>query len=243
MPIWSLKTQPFTNNIMPSKNRHLVFLSGVDASDNVKALSYLNDYFKKKGTKSKSLTFIPVENEDAEEDFDSIRHEFRKIGFKKFNIFPLDKSYDKSKLDQVFDSDLIFLGGGNTFYFLDYLKKRKLVSKLRNFSKGGGTLVGLSAGALVMTPHILLAGFPRVDADEYCVELNELKGLNLVDFEICPHYRSSQKMKQDLMAYSSLYPKPVLGLKDGEFLAIEGEKSISSKSIEVFKNGTHFLIS
>ena len=65
-------------------------------------------------------------------------------------------------LSELLKSDLIFLGGGNTFYFLKHLKSTGLIDELKTFAANGGVLCGLSAGAIIMTPHVHTASFPTL---------------------------------------------------------------------------------
>ena len=68
-----------------------------------------------------------------------------------------------------------------------------MLSALSDFASRGGALgagviAGLSAGGLIMTPTIKLAGQAGLHPDENEVGLRDLRGLGLVDFEFSPHY-------------------------------------------------------
>ena len=91
-------------------------------------------------------------------------------------------------------SDIVYLAGGNTYYFLDHLRRSGLLDELALFARRGGVVAGLSAGALILTPHIGLAGYPAFDRDENTVGLGRsgCRGLGLVGFEFFPHYRRSR---------------------------------------------------
>ncbi len=219
-------------------DKTLFFLSGENTSDNKKALKHL----KKVAPKNKSVTFIPSQKFDTKSEFQQLKKDFKKIGYKEFNYFPVDQDFSRTSLTKTLNSDVIFLGGGNTFYFMNSIRKRKLTKLLKDYALAGGILMGLSAGAIIMTPQIHLGGFPREDADTNDVNLNKLKGLKLVNFEVCPHYISSKKTNNDLSAYSSLYHNPVYGLKDGDFICIQGSQIIFNAKMPLFKNGSEIKL-
>jgi dipeptidase E len=78
--------------------------------------------------------------------------------------------------------DAIFVGGGNTFYLLEQLRKSSLDKWLNN-NKARIVYVGSSAGSIVITPTIKLAEA----ADKNLSGLKDLNGLSWVDFEFMPH--------------------------------------------------------
>lgn len=61
---------------------------------------------------------------------------------------------------------MVYLSGGNTFHYPLHLRRSGLIHALRDFADRGGVLAGLSAGAILATPHIGLAAHPDFDRDE-----------------------------------------------------------------------------
>ncbi len=55
------------------------------------------------------------------------------------------------------DYDAVFIGGGNTFRLLDFIKTHGLDEKLRKFMHGGRPVYGGSAGAIIMGADINIA--------------------------------------------------------------------------------------
>jgi dipeptidase E len=53
-----------------------------------------------------------------------------------------------------------------------------------------GLYIGASAGALILSPTIAIAG--EVEPDENEVGLKDLTGMNIINFEILPHYSPEQ---------------------------------------------------
>ena len=123
--------------------------------------------------RSPKLTYIPSSSYQSEIEFREIIKQYSIYGIKKFMLFPVDIKYDDTFLNEVLTSDIIFLGGGNTYYFLKSLRQQKLIPKLKKFVQDGGVLAGLSAGAILMTPNISTASYPDFDRDDNDVKLKK----------------------------------------------------------------------
>lgn len=183
------------------------------------------------------MTYIPSASFGGEIDFKDFVGNFASFEMTKFIYFPVDMPFDKTLADEAFKSDIIHLGGGNTYYFLYYLRKHKLISRLRNFVKEGGVLTGLSAGAILMTPVIETAGFPSFDCDKNEENITNLRGLNLVKFEFFPHYRSSHRYDKELIRYSKRCNVPLFACSDGAGLVVEGDCFKSIGKTVLFSKG------
>ena len=103
--------------------------------------------------------------------------------------FELDKEYRPNLLESLLSCDAIHLSGGNTYYFLHWLRKRKMLEPLRQYVKHGGVLVGVSAGSMLMSPDISIC--PLYVNEPIEVE-TDFSSLNLVDFAFAPHYGSKR---------------------------------------------------
>ncbi|MCL2917157.1 Type 1 glutamine amidotransferase-like domain-containing protein [Shewanella litorisediminis] len=86
--------------------------------------------------------------------------------------------------DPLFACDIIHLCGGNTFEYLHHLGASGLDARLKAFVAAGGHLVGVSAGAVLMTPDIASATYC---GDEPVVPFQVTEGLGLVTFGVIPH--------------------------------------------------------
>jgi len=196
----------------------LVFYSGGDFEENYeldKLTLSLCD------TNTPKMTFIPSCSYESEYDFKHFVDQFSRHGVSQFLHFPIDIPFDTTLLKEAFKSDVIHLDGGNTFYFLKYLRSSGMMPLLKEFVAKGGILTGLSAGGIIMTPQISTAGFPEFDRDDNDVRLHNLKGMNLVRFEFFPHYKNSKRYDRDLRAHSLTLDHPLYGLPDGSGIIIE----------------------
>lgn len=91
------------------------------------------------------------------------------------------ESFENLK-EAVANATAIFVGGGNTFYLLRMLQDNDLVEVIRNKVANGTPYVGWSAGSNIASPTICTTN------DMPIVEPRSFEALNLVPFQINPHY-------------------------------------------------------
>jgi len=188
--------------------------------------------------KNKVFTYIPFCSDGSDTFFKRAARRYRSVGIKTFYCLPVDEPIKKSFAKSILKhSDIIYLAGGNTFYFLNHLQKSGLLNELRQFALKGGVLAGLSAGAHIMTPHIGLAGFPAWEADENEVGLKNLKALGLVKFEFYPHYIDSLQNSEALKEYSLRNHTTIYACGDGGGMLIKGEDTIFFGRVFIFDRG------
>jgi dipeptidase E len=217
----------------------LVFYSGGDEVQN----SFIDKSFVELiGKKNPLVTFIPSSSYLAEQEFKTFIRHYSKYKIKKFLHFPVDIPFDRTLLNEVFKSDAIHLGGGNTFYFLNSLRKNNLIFQLRRFVEKGGILTGLSAGAILMTENIETAGYPEFDRDENEVGLKNLSSLNLVDFLFFPHFRNSLRYEIAFKRFSKFKSKNVYACPDGSGVLVNGDEIRFLGRVFIFSQGRKITI-
>ncbi len=218
----------------------LALYSGGSARENrglmAEALSLLE------GKRSPTVVFVPSESEDARADFRLFQKKFAGTRVKKFYCIGIDQDLSREEIQRLFSADVIFLGGGNTYYFLKHLREKKLLRRLRAYVKKGGVLMGLSAGGILMTPSIMTASVPALDSDKNEVGLKDLSALGLVPFEFSPHYYSTRAVDRDLLKYSRRLPHPIYACADGQGIIVENGSIRFIGSVNVFHNGTKYQI-
>lgn len=96
---------------------------------------------------------------------------------------------DSSHLQVLFACDAIYLTGGNTFFFLTWLRQTGLDKKLKEFAATGKVLIGASAGAILMTPSIETS---LICGDDDSFSDGDNTGFSLVSFTFLPHYSRGQ---------------------------------------------------
>ena len=188
------------------------------------------------------FTFIPASFEEADEYYDEFIERFSDYTYAHFNIFHADQPFDYKKWQKAIQSDMIYLSGGNTYHLLASLQKSGIGRELIKYIAKGGLLAGHSAGAIVTTPIISTAGYPASEADDNYLNLKDLSGLNLVPFEIFPHYDDSPLHNRTLKKESSEGAYPIYALYDGAAIAIEGQKISFFGAIDRFEDGTKVAI-
>lgn len=91
--------------------------------------------------------------------------------------------------EKIISANILLITGGNTFILLNHLKQSKLDKAILEFwKKQNIVLSAFSAGALVLSPTIKIAVF----FDKNVPDIIDLSGLNIIDFEVWPHYDKTQ---------------------------------------------------
>lgn len=119
---------------------------------------------------------------------------------------------------KLLDADVVLISGGNTFQLLSNLRKSGLDKAIVEFiHKQDVTLSGFSAGALVLTPTIAISSLPGFD--ENLVEIDNLSGLGIVDFELFPHYE--KRLHETLLnEYRETTNNQVREISDEEYILL-----------------------
>lgn len=92
-------------------------------------------------------------------------------------------------MNRVLSKPIVHLSGGNTYRFLHSLKSCGLGEKMIEFAQSGGVFVGISAGAMLLTPTIESAA---LCGDENHIGLSDFSSLGLVNFMFVPHATKHQ---------------------------------------------------
>lgn len=145
-----------------------------------------SDYAKEKNLENKVL-FIPTagNKEDYTAYIDEAQQTFRDLGFEieVLDIASCDRETAQAK---IFQSKILYISGGNTFYLLQELKKKQLLSLIKEQIRDGLVYVGESAGAIITAKDIDYNKL--MDDKTVATELSDTAGLDEVDFYVLPHY-------------------------------------------------------
>ena len=140
------------------------------------------------------------------------------------------------------NAEAIAIGGGNTFALLDRLYTHDLIDVIRHKVQQGTPFIGWSAGSNVACPSI------RTSNDMAIVEPPSLQALNLVPFQINPHFiggkpvgHNGETREDRLAEYMILNaPQQVLALPEGTALYSDGTLGtiLGMKPALVFSSNT-----
>lgn len=174
--------------------------------------------------KNKVFAYIPTHNKYLNQEFtDFWKKEAEKRGASFQYIDTLEYKESKEKLKEA---NVLLLTGGNTFWLLNKLREAGLDQVIKDMAKKDNFVIaGWSAGAMVLTPTIAIAGLPHRDGsktpmDENKVKVKDLTGLNLVNFEIFPHYDETTQ-KKTLEEYRKIASGEVKALTDDEYIVVD----------------------
>jgi dipeptidase E len=149
--------------------------------------------------------------------FEDRRGYYARVGLRLTHSHdPIDA--DGNSLSVLLACDAIHLSGGDTREFFARLNGGRMIDPLRDYARRGGLLIGVSAGAILMTPNI------KVDAlftdEDPCRDATG-SALGLVDFEFFPYLNNNPAHLQKLVEYSRRHPRRILGCPDGAGILVE----------------------
>jgi dipeptidase E len=147
---------------------------------------------------------------------------FERLGYALESIH-----HHKDPRAAVEQAQAVVVGGGNTFVLLDRLYNAGLVGLLRERVNAGMPYVGWSAGANVVCPTI------RTTNDMPIVEPPTLKALNLIPFQVNPHFISGkpaghngESREERLAEYLAIHPdERVVAIREGTALYVQGDNA------------------
>ena len=172
----------------------------------------------------KQVLFIPTAGnvEDYRGYIDEALLAFEDLGFQVelLDISACDRETAQAK---IFQSKLLYVSGGNTFYLLQELKKRQLLPLIKEQIADGMVYVGESAGAIITAKDI---DYNKIMDDKAVAEeLYDTEGLNEVDFYVLPHLGEEpfvESSQATLDTYSAQLN--LLSLNNHQAVLVEGEE-------------------
>lgn len=170
------------------------------------------------------VLFIPTAGnvEDYRGYIDEALQTFEDLGFQVevLDISACDRETAQAK---IFQSKLLYISGGNTFYLLQELKKKELLFLIKEQIADDMVYVGESAGAVITAENI---DYIRLmDDKSVAEELSNTEGLNEVDFYVLPHLGEEpfvESAQDTLDTYSDQLN--LLSLNNRQAVLVEGEE-------------------
>ncbi len=188
------------------------------------------------GNEVKNLAFIPYAAVSMSfvEYFNKVNEVFTKMGYE------VKSTEDIQGAAKVLEeADAIVVGGGNTFHLIHFMHEKGIMDIIKKKVENGTPYIGWSAGSNVACPSI------KTTNDMPVIQPVSFEGLSLVHFQVNPHYtdgripnHNGESREDRIKEFMELNPEyPVVGLKEGTMLRIEGEsiKLIGNKTLKIFR--------
>jgi len=168
-----------------------------------------------------TVTFLPLARPDWVTYSQEVAETFEYLGI------PLVCADTVSRIGaMVGQAQALYIGGGNTFRLLRALYEYDLVDVIRQRVLEGVPYLGDSAGSIVPCPTI------RTSNDMPVVEPPTLEALNLIPFQINPHYiegkhtptHMGETRDERLGHYLEDNDAPVVALREGSWLRVSDKQ-------------------
>lgn len=176
--------------------------------------------FKPKGKKVSYVTTASVVNGLVPEGINANIDVIEKAGF---TVDRIDIStLAPEDMEEVFSgSDLIWVGGGNTLYLLQQVRKSGFDKYVTKKILEGVPYVGVSAGSIILGPDLEFELYASRTP-----ELTSYEGLNLFPFAPYVHFDAewTKDLYADILKFSLENNKSFITLRDDQFIYVTGEK-------------------
>lgn len=173
------------------------------------------------GIRHPHVLFLPTASGDSARYAEAFsRHYTRHLECRVSVLNVLSERQSPSALRAWIDSaDIIYVGGGNTLRMMKRWRALGLDRLLSAAAKRGTIVSGLSAGCICWFRE------GHSDSLQYSnprAPYIRVRGLDLVDLLVCPHFRSEPKRRADLHRKIRRSGTVALGLENGTALEVSG---------------------
>lgn len=184
---------------------------------------------------SPRIAYIPSGNDPTGEYYQNQRAYYDQYQVELSPCFEFNSKSNTNQLETLFSADAIHLSGGNTLQFLQRLRAHGLITPLIQYVKDGGLLIGVSAGAILMTPDIRTT---FVCGDIQPSEPIDTQGMGLVDFAFVPHLGSHADIEEIIKYSKQNHDLVVYACSDIGGIVIEDDQVKGFGEIYRIKNGS-----
>lgn len=165
-----------------------------------------------------------------------VREKYAEIGYELLSVHQTS-----DPVAAVNEAEAIAVGGGNTFFLLKEMYENRLIEPIRSRVAAGLPYMGWSAGSNVACSTI------KTTNDMPVVEPPSFKALDLIPFQINPHYTDAVlpehqgETRADRIAeFIEANPETtVVGMREGSILRVEGNSVnlLGEKDMRLFRKG------
>ncbi len=204
---------------------------------------YIQEFMEPTGVKD--VLFVPyagvgLSTESLEESYNvyekKVQAVYNELGLNLHSIHHAD-----NPVAAVEAADAIAVGGGNTFHLVHMMHKLGIMDAIHRRVKAGMHYMGWSAGSNVACPSL------KTTNDMPIIEPESFDGLNLIPFQINPHYLDAnpeghggetrqQRIEEFLVVNRDM---TVAGLREASLFRIDGDSIdlVGHKPLRVFNFG------
>jgi dipeptidase E len=185
---------------------------------------------------ARKVLFVPYALYDAEAYATTAKERFQKMGYDLTSVHAA-----ASPIQAVKDTDVVFIGGGNTFRLLKALYDFDLLQAICDRVTEGMPYIGSSAGANVAGPTI------KTTKDMPIVQPPSFDSLGLVSFQISPHFQDpdpnsrhmGETQEERIRQFLEECDTPVAGLREGAMVRVENGVTVlkGSTGARIFRKG------
>jgi dipeptidase E len=183
------------------------------------------------------LLFIPTASSDSEEYYDVVKEHFgKRIGCETDVLYLIrEKPGIKEIENKILNSDIVYVGGGNTLLMMRVWRQLGVDKVLRQAYERGIVLSGLSAGAICWFRWGYSDSRKFANPDARFIKVS---GLGFINALYCPHYDIEKDRKTGLKKLMEKVPGVALAFDNCCAIEIidENYKIICSKpSVNAYK--------
>jgi dipeptidase E len=185
---------------------------------------------------AKKVLFVPYALYDRDAYAATARERFQRMAY---DLTSVHNAGDPKQA--VKDTDVVFIGGGNTFRLLKALYDFDLLEVIHDRVVDGMWYIGSSAGANVAGPTI------KTTKDMPIVQPPSFDSLGLVPFQISPHFQDpdpnsthmGETQEERIRQFLEENDTPVAGLREGAMVRLENGVTVlkGSTGARIFRKG------
>ena len=188
-------------------------------------IQFINDQFGSlENIKGKKVEIIPTAAliEGTENHIEETVEIYEKMGL-RVKILELTGHTEEILKQRIKNTDFLHVSGGNTFFLLQEIKRKKLMDFIIDRINEGMLYIGESAGTLITCPDVFYAD--DVDNKSLAPELEDTKGMNIIPFYFLSHYQDEpfkETVEKTLVKYDcklKLFP-----FSNNEAITVDGEE-------------------
>ena len=168
------------------------------------------------GKKNPRIKYLPSAHSARHKPFEEKKSYYLKLGFSDVSLIePEASSWDECNL-AISNADVVHLSGGEVIAFSQRLRTTGCDELLRSFVNRGGVVLGVSAGAMILSQSFKTASLFQ--------ERGEFSGMGLVDFEIIPHSNEHFPRQDLLEKFAKEKSISIYAMNDGDIVVVHGKK-------------------